>query len=91
VAFGAAAPARLAARDPSPFVPSEENRAAVRVLQQPTRQQVHPPVEPVDGWQNGFLRLLLDGRCPWCAHPMQNISVDAEHGVRWSCFEGCNP
>ncbi len=52
--------------------------------------RLHEPSEPDDGWKAGALR-LLDGRCLWCGHPIQNISVDETAGVTWACFEGCNP
>ena len=77
---------KLRAQPPLP------NGGAV-VLDSAKRVQVvrlHEPSEPDDGWKAGALR-LLDGKCPWCAHPIQNISVDETAGVTWACFEGCNP
>jgi len=34
---------------------------------------------------------LQKGECPCCGNPMLNVDVSREHGLRWSCLEGCNP
>jgi hypothetical protein len=48
--------------------------------------------EPPAGWRAG-LEALVRGRCPWCDRPIQNPHVNAPglSGLRWSCFDGCNP
>lgn len=53
------------------------------------RQREAKIVEPRDGWQRGFVR-LLNGRCPWCDGPILNVSV-AGGELSWACADGCNP
>jgi hypothetical protein len=60
-------------------------------LEAPQRRQIHAPQEPPGGWRGGFERLVLEGKCPWCAGPILGISVSQEHGVTWSCAAACNP
>jgi len=48
-------------------------------------------VEPGVGWAWGF-KMLLDGHCPYCKHPLINVSIYPRSGIlRWACLDGCNP
>lgn len=35
--------------------------------------------------------MLMAGLCPWCRRPFSQPTVSAEHGLTWSCLDGCNP
>jgi hypothetical protein len=45
---------------------------------------------PPHGWKVGLEDLIARGRCPYCRHRVQNLSVGA-WGLTWACFDGCNP
>lgn len=47
------------------------------------------PLEPDVGWKDGLIR-LLGARCAWCGNPLDDIALDDDVGVTWSCLEGCN-
>jgi hypothetical protein len=74
---------------------SPENRAAVSVPQcepEEIRRSVSGQLlEPRGGWQLALEDLVCKARCPWCGYRMLNLSASPEHGVTWSCYDGCNP
>jgi len=45
---------------------------------------------PPHGWKVGLEDLIARGRCPYCRHRVQNLSV-GPWGLTWACFDGCNP
>ncbi len=50
-----------------------------------------PParVIPMGGWEQGLVRLLERGECPWCRGKIRHVRK--QKGLTWECGEGCNP
>lgn len=41
-------------------------------------------------WREALERLVCLGRCPWCRHPIRDVSC-CDEGLTWDCPEKCNP